>query len=161
MTNYDKIKGDLKLELIEYYDHVKNEIDIQAQKLLLDLDNLLNDAEKINEIDPNEIKDKRKEIINTNLELIKYVDDIFNKNIEEINNYFTEQSKKSSQNLPIFNKEDIKLNVLENYCVFVCYDYLKSDLKDLYLIGVLLITDWYLNKNEVQYLKYVLFIYLF
>lgn len=157
MANYDGIKGELKSELIEYYDLVKTEIDIQAQKQLLELDNLLmnDDTQKINHIDMNDIENKRKEILKINIEFIKYVDELFDKNMNEINCYFTENCP---SNMDILNKEEIKSNVLKNYCVFVCNDYLKNDLKDLYLIGVLLITDWYLNKNEVQYLKYV-FIY--
>ena len=58
------------------------------------------------------------------------------------------------------NKEDIKSNAFSKYCTFINGDYLKDDLKDKFKIGIFIECDWYLNNNQINYLKYLYIIIL-
>ena len=66
----EKLKYEIKNELIEYYETIKFEIDIKSQQLLL--------IDKKNDSD----------VLDSYLKLIGRVECIFNQNIDEINNYF-------------------------------------------------------------------------
>ncbi len=127
------LKYEIKNELIEYYDTIKFEIDIKSQRLLL-----------IN-------KQNDSDVLDLYLRLIERVEYITNQNINEINDYFEKNTNYINETCP--NKEDIKSNAFSKYCTFINGDYLKVDLKDKFKIGIFIECDWYLNKNQINYLK--------
>ncbi len=145
----DWMKSEIKRDLIDYYDMIKSEIDISAQRLLLHIDQpnrpvQLNENEEQMEM----LRKRRDEIVATNLEFVKWVDKTMDQSLSQVNEFFAKY--KAGETI---GKEQAKAESLKSFCVFIGNDCLKRELRDGYLIGVLLITDWYLNKNEVQYLK--------
>ena len=129
----EQIQFDIKSELIEYYDAIKFEIDIKSQRLLL----INNDSN----------------VLDLYLKLIERVEFIFNQNIDDVNSYFDKNAKYINETN--MNKEDIKSNAFSKYCTFINGDYLKDDLKDKFKIGIFIECDWYLNNNQINYLKYL------
>ncbi len=130
------IKSTLKKEIIDYYDLIKSEIDIKSQEILSN---------------PSFNDEKKEALFDIYLKMIKECEQLFEKNIEEINNYF-EQNVEADllTNLDI---EDIKTNILSGYCSFIRSNLLKDQMKLNNKIGILFITDWYLDKNQLNYLK--------
>jgi hypothetical protein len=130
----EQLKHEIIKELIEYYDTIKFEIDIKSQRLLL-----------IN-------KQNDSDVLDLYMKLIERVEYIFDQNIKEINNYFGKNAKYINETCP--SKEDIKSNAFTKYCTFIDGDCLKVDLRDKFKIGIFIECDWYLNKNQINYLKY-------
>jgi hypothetical protein len=91
------------------------------------------------------------DVLDSYLKLIGRVECIFNQNIDEINNYFEKNVKFINETSQ--NKEDIKSNAFGKYCTFINGDYLKIDLKEKFKIGIFIECDWYLNRNQINYLK--------
>jgi hypothetical protein len=137
-----KIKLAIKLDFIKYFDDLKFEIDIKAQEMLCD-----------QSLDEN----SKEEILKINLNLLERVDEIFNNNLNLINNFFEDCQQLINQDKHILDKdkEEIKMMVLNSYCYFINADLLKKKWNQL---GLLIISDWYLDENQLNYLRYVTFI---
>jgi hypothetical protein len=132
------IKSKLKKEIIDYYDMVKSEIDIRSQEILFNQS--IDDA-------------KKKDTFDVYTKMIAECEQLFEKNIVEINDYF--EKVDLLEELVVDDADEIKTNILSGYCSFVRNDLLKDDLKLKNKIGILFITDWYMDKNQLNYLKYV------
>jgi hypothetical protein len=126
------LRGQLKLYLIDYFDGIKYDIEIQAQKLLLKLE---------------EGSKMREDVLNMNLRMVDMVKEIHDKNSKAIDDYFD-----SRQQVEIKDLEELKATILNGFCVF----YIKEDnflLDDTLLLGILIVTDWYLDENQLKCLK--------
>jgi len=67
------------------------------------------------------------------------VNKIFNDNLNDLNEYSLSSEKKS-----FTNKEKLKSFVLKSHCYYVQQQY-----------GYLITTDWYLDQNQIKFLKFV------
>ena len=128
-----KIIGEIKQDLINHFDLTKNGIDLYSQSQLSSNEKLLSDSN---------VKDK---FWNVYQNLIAKVDEIFEKNIAKINNSKTTNFKN--------DKELIKQDIIDSYCYFIDNNSLKPNFKNNFLVGILIVTDWYLNQNEIAYLR--------
>ncbi len=128
------LRGQLKLYLIEYFDGVKFEIDIQAQILLEKLE---------------DGSQKREDVLNMNLKMVDKVKAIHDKNSKAVDDYFDSRDQVETNNL-----EELKDIILNGFCFF----FKKED--DTLLLGMLIVTDWYLDLNQLNYLRF-LFLKLF
>ncbi len=131
------LKGQLKRYLIDYFDGVQFEIDIQAQELLEEFE----DGSQM-----------REAILNMNLILVDKVKEIYEKNSKAVDDYFNSREQVESNNL-----EELKAATLNGFCVF----YNIEDhywLDDKLLLGMLIVTDFYLDQNQLDYLGCLFFI---
>jgi hypothetical protein len=128
-----KIKGEIKQDLINHFDITKNEIDLYAQSQLSSNEKLLSNLDE---------KDK---FWNVYQNLIFKVDEIFEKNIAKLNDLDMNNFKS--------DKELAKQDLINSYCCFIGNDSLKAYFKNKFSVGILIITDWYLNQNEIAYLR--------
>jgi hypothetical protein len=150
--NKQSLKGQLKLYLIDYFDGVKFEIDIQAQKLLEEfedeeledeelVDKQLEDEDSEGEEDE-ELEDKsftRKDVLKMNLDMLDKVKEIYEKNSKAVDDYFDSRDQVETNDL-----EELKDIIFNGFCVF----YSKKDnfwLDRTLLLGMLIVTDWYLD----------------
>ena len=134
------LKAQLKLYLIDYFDGVQFEIDIQAQKKLEKLE------------DGSEM---REDVLNMNLILVDKIKEIHDKNSKAVDDYFNSREQLETNNL-----EELKAVILNGFCVF----FKKEDyfwLDDKLLLGMLIVTDWYLDQNQLDYLRCSFFYYFF
>ena len=138
-----QLKRDTKLDLINYYDTIKSEIDINAQETLL----IFEKSRSLLEI-CGENENLEKEIIELNKEQIDHVENIFNKNCREIDDFSL-----ICNSVLLANREDVKTSALKNYCTFISNKSLKKNLKNKNRIGILIVSDWYFNENQVKYIK--------
>ena len=128
----NELKGELKRYLIDYFDGVKFEVDIQAQTLFLKLEEgskMRDDVFKMNQV----MVDKAKEIYENNS---KAVDVYFNSREQVVTN----------------DLEELKAIIFNGFCVFYNKEnhlQLDSEL----LLGKLIITDWYLDQNQLNSLR--------
>ena len=129
----DKIKGEIKLDLINHYDWVKSELDYLIHKKLAKFE----DKTKTKNVDYND--------------LIEICTKNFNININEINQYFDNLNLKS-EDLALLDKEKIKENAINSYCTFLTNEKLQSDLSN-YFVGFFIISDWYIDKNQYNFLR--------
>ena len=131
------LRGELKLYLIEYFDGVQFEIDIQAQKLLEKLE----DGSKM-----------RADVLKMNLIMLDKVKEIYEKNSKAVDEYFNSIDQVETNNL-----EELKSIIFNGFCVF----YNKKDnfwSDSTLLIGMLIVTDFYLDQNQLDYLGCLFFI---
>jgi Leucine-rich repeat (LRR) protein len=135
MNDLNKIKSDIKSDLINYFDGLKFDIDIKAQEILCN----------------ESLADYFKEhILKLNMDLMDKIDEIFNNNMNLVNNYFESHKPSASENQESLDKEKMKMKIINSYCYFINNDLLKKKINPL---GLLIITDWYLDDNQINYLK--------
>jgi hypothetical protein len=126
------LRGQLKLYLIEYFDGIQFEIDIQAQKLLEKLE---------------EGTKMREDVLKMNLDMVEKVKEIYEKNSKAVDDYFNSREQLETSDL-----EELKAIIFNGFCVF----YSKKDnfwLDTTLLLGRLIVTDWYLDQNQLRYLR--------
>jgi hypothetical protein len=134
-------KCEIKKELIGYYDTIKSEIDIRAQLLLIEYPIRIYTS----------IIEKDK-CMSINLKLIDMVNDLYGKNMNQINDFFY-NCINNTDILKIKNRDDIKSKALKNYCVFINNENLREEFKINYPLGLIIILDWYLPENQVEFVK--------
>ncbi len=136
------LRGELKLYLIDYFDGVQFEIDIKAQKLL---ENLKDESQM------------REDVLNMNLVMLNKVKEIYENNSKAIDDYFNSKIQVDTDNL-----EELKATIFKGFCVFydIEYDYNNWYYEDELLLGMLIVTDFYLDRNQRNYLR-CLFSYYF
>jgi hypothetical protein len=137
--NEQSLRGQLKLFLIEYFDGIQFEIDIQAQKLLEKLE----DGSK-----------KREDVLKMNLKMVDKVKEIHDKNSKAVDDYFNSRDLVDTNNL-----EELKAIIFNGFCLF----YSKEEnfwLDTTLLLGILIVTDWYLDQNQMNYLKCLFLLFL-
>jgi hypothetical protein len=134
-----RIKSDIKSELIDYFDEIKIEIDIDAQKKLMYIDEFCGDINK-------------NYFLSLYNYLIQKVDSIFNSSCNDIDDFI--KSENFQNKFYESNKELIKTNGIKNFCFYLSNDFLKLEYKDINPIGLFIVCDWYLDDNQRDYIKY-------
>ena len=129
--SYDNnnLKGKIKLELLNYYDSMKSQIDAYGQSILLK-DSIFKN------------KSEEQEFKKIYLKIIETIDLICDTNMNEINNYHQDINDTEG-------KETICKKIITKYCIFIDRtSIIKED-----SFTVFLTFDWYLNQNETNYVK--------
>jgi hypothetical protein len=137
-TKNSELKAQIKFELIQYYDKIKSEIDISAQIKLVDIEKSIckdDNGEKI------------KKIHIYNAQFIETVDNFFNLNCQEIDDFF-----KNNHLIYLMDIEEIKKKALKCYVAFFSLNKLNDELLDEQIIGILISVDWYLDQNQINFL---------
>ena len=115
--NNKLIIGEIKSELIEYYDSLKNEIDIKVQTLFASREKEFiissNHRSNVNNKDSSSENFLNK----IYLEFIDLCDEILNRSMNELSKYI--QVNNSDSHL---SKDDIKSTILTSSCMFVNND---------------------------------------
>lgn len=115
--NNKLIIGEIKSELIEYYDSLKNEIDIKVQTLLASREKEFiissNHRSNVNNKDSSSENFLNK----IYLEFIDLCDEIFNRSMNELSKYIEDNNSDSH-----LSKDDIKSTILTSSCMFVNND---------------------------------------
>jgi hypothetical protein len=124
-----KIKGEIKLDLINHYDWIKSEIDYLIHKKLANFEN----KEQSKKVDYNE--------------LIELCNKTLDSNINEINEYFN-----NADNCHLLDKEIIKEKAITNYCTFLTNESVQLDDAN-YFIGFIILSNWYIDNNQYNFLR--------
>ena len=149
--NLIELKEKIKRDLINHYDLVKSQIDIDIQENFIKPDSNLAD---------NLIY----ELVELNKELIDKVDSNSDQSMNEINNYFNSLNNLYSNiedlnSFKLLNKSidesSIKMTALNKYCLYIS----KANLNSIFSNGkirhgILISLNWYPSENEVNYTKY-------
>lgn len=125
-----------KLFISNYYDEIINDIDLYTETYLLKLnDNPDEESQRVNKIRDDFIQEinsvKEKNIINYEINLQKQIVEI-DENLHDLENV---RSK-------IFKFNCVRLNLIENDTSFN--------------LGIMLVTDWYLDKKQLNFLEKIL-----
>jgi hypothetical protein len=139
------IKGQIKKELIDFYDSLSNKIDIRAQRLLLSFENKSqkeNDIKRINEL---------------NSKLIKRIEKVLDSSLDQVNYYF--ENLQTNIDPSITTIPYLRENVLKshfNYLEFQDVDEVHKSIKANEL-GILIESDWFLEQNQLYFIRHVCF----
>lgn len=136
--NSCKQKANLKKDLIEYYDQIKFAIDMKVQNLLVNIEN-----------SQTGIPDEKDYILKINFEMINIIEKIESFNMDQINLHFSNQYHDN-----LNNQEDLKFRILRNHCFYIKESELCNQLRKKCIIGILVTADWYLNEEEIEYIRY-------
>jgi hypothetical protein len=134
----NKLHGEIKLELINYYDYLKSDIDIVAQNKLLQIEK--------GEVNP---RNKQK-ILNLYKHLIDKSNEIFESSCKSLDDYFA-RIKNHNGNLD--EKTQIKRREIKNFCYFIENSVLNNDFKNENQLGLFISFDWFLDENQVNYIR--------
>ena len=127
----------MKKKLIEYFDDIQFQIDIDAQALLG------SSGEENDE-------EKRRKILSINEEMIEIVQNMLHSNVMKVNEYIFEDKVLRQRDDHAF-KENLKRELFDKYAFYFKYQIYPRDLHRVH--RVLLMTDWYLDRNQLEYLK--------
>jgi len=137
------IKRDIRLELLNYYDSLKNEIDLNTQKALTILKN------------EGEIKLKANELLELNDQLVSVVDIISRQNFIKIDDFFennrTQLMSVILKNGSNYSEADLKKIIFQNHCFFIPGNDLG--LRIDHCIGVLVTSDWFMSQDEINFVR--------
>ena len=176
--NLIEVKEKIKKDLINYYDIVKFQIDIDIQETLI---------KQVSDITDN----LKYELVEINKKLIDKVDSNCNHSMNEINNYFDslnqlntlfsnmddlnsfllddEEMIPENQNQSVnfaknnllnesinksIDETSIKMTALNKYCLYIS----KAKINTIFhnrniLHGILISFDWYPSENQLNYIK--------
>jgi hypothetical protein len=131
----DYLKENIKNELDKYYMDLIVKIHALVEKKLFRLDQ---ESDKLNEF--NEF----------NKFLIEQIGETKISSLFEIDSFIND-----TKSLLDLDKERIKSDALRKFCVFLSNDdlneqHIKSNANQ---IGLFIVTDWYLNQNQINYVK--------
>jgi hypothetical protein len=125
---------ELKKSLIDYYDRIKSEIDIEVQLQLLEIED----------------QTERDELLKINLVLVNECDRLCDANMTEIN----------AATLTMTTLDERE--VIRHHCAFIPYKNLSKFFhKNIIFwpanlrqpsIGLLIVTDWFMEKNQLDFL---------
>jgi hypothetical protein len=138
-------KCEIKKELLTYYDTIKSEIDIKAQLIMIEI-------ECPNRINTNNVSVCMNQLMSTNLKLVNLVNEIMDKNMNQINEFYYTNSAFLDVN-KIKTKDDLKRKSLKNYCVFIHNEKLRDNLREKHKLGLVVLLDWYLSESEAEFLR--------
>jgi hypothetical protein len=133
-TRFNQIKSVLKQDVIKYYETVKSEIDITAQEFLIN--------QRLHD------ESTAKQVLKTNLNLIEKCDEILDKTLKQINDYYDLNTNNIKNDL-----SQTKDDYITQSCLFVRNDQLKKELTKL-PVGVLIIFDWSLSSSLDYFMRY-------
>jgi hypothetical protein len=115
---FEKIISEIKSELIEYYDSLKNEIDIKVQSLFISIE-----KETISNLHQHSNLSRNEHLNKIYAEFISLCDEIFNRSMNELNNFHLQEKSNISH---LNCKDEIKNAALSSSCMFVNNDYFDS-----------------------------------
>ena len=166
----ENLRSEINKEITNYYQNLKYEINIEAQIKLIEYE-LENDDENdsgdddflddyianglllVQNLSPERLIEKN-ELFRINKYLIDQVTSIMDMNLTQINEYFDANINSIDDNLlNCLNKETIKSKALTKSCTFIGNSNLIQDLKFENYAGLFMTYDWYLNANEINYVK--------
>ena len=149
----EKLKSEIKTDLINYYDSLKFSVDIEAQKIIIHVND--------------------KHLINDNLFLIEKIDQILNSNMNDVNQFFTNWSQVDEDywskiyhkdNDTMMIKEELKHQILKNYLICIknkkdkhyYFDFNDSvqdyffctKIKQFHLFGLHLEFEYYIDEKQ-------------
>jgi hypothetical protein len=124
--------GEVKRDFIEYFDKVKSEVDIKAQQLM---------------------KDGWAEVLEVNLKMIESVEKLFEANMTRLNDLDVLATIRPNEITGQYDKDAIKADLANGFCVFIRREELDESIKIDNPIGLLIETDWYLDENQLNYIK--------
>jgi hypothetical protein len=130
MNNQDEIinlKAELKKELIDYFDGLKFEIDIEAieQNNQAEFNSLL--INKNVNLTKLYSQLTQSEIIQMQMELVDLIDKTCDTCMNDLNRYFSVNN--IDRSLKLEDKDQIKSNALKNYCIYFKYEELMNNKK--------------------------------
>ena len=128
-----KVKGEIKLDLINHYDWIKSELDYLIHK-------------KVAKIEEKNCKQAQSVDYN---KLIELCDKIFNINLNQVNEYF---NTNKFENFKKADKEKIKEKIFTKYCIFFGSDKFQKNFSN-YLIGYIILSNWYIDENLCKFFK--------
>ncbi len=117
---------------MKYFDNVKSEVDIKAQQLM---------------------RDGWEDILEANLLLIKSIEKLDNANNDRLNDLDVLATIRPNEITGQYDKEAIKADLANGFCVFIRSEELDESIKIDNPIGLLIETDWYLDENQLNYIK--------
>jgi hypothetical protein len=132
-------KTSIKKDLIDHYDITISDIDLEAQTLLIPLQNC--DSTQT----PN--NSKIEDIFKHYKKLIDLVEKVLDSNMIDINNY------EINENTNEIDKDAIKKNAIRNYLLYFKNNQLIHELKQNSIIGYLFIYNKYIDLNMTDYIK--------
>jgi hypothetical protein len=132
----DYLRSEVKQFLINYFDWTKSEIDFCAQKCLINLE----DADK---------RATRDMILKIYQDMIDTTVLFYNENAKACDVYFN-----SSESSKIFTtKDEVLLNTVNQFLIYFGNEKLNSKFQESNPVGLLIVCDWYLNQNQINFLR--------
>ena len=128
------LKVEIKRDLMLHYDTIQSEIDIEVQRQLVKL-------EKLGMLKNNDLLEKNELMINQ-------VKNIYDMSMNQVNDYFKTINDETA------NKDQLKKDILSKYCIFISKSNVSYKFKDKLAIGILIISDSYLNSSQTNYVRY-------
>lgn len=121
-----------RINIVEEFKKVVNQVDIDAESILLKL------------IDNNDSKHLMETINNTRDLLISEIEKIRDLNLDYLSNNLTDSESLLKENETLFLK----------HCVYLDSDTIRGFTFDKNRLGILLLTDFYINEAQADSLKY-------
>ena len=146
MQDLISLKSEIKKGLIDDFDTIKSELDIIGQQLL----------HKLNlEIEP----EKHSNVLAVYKEMMSMIDLIFNSTMNDVSSYFSILEKnEQGTNSTMQSKEQILKSSLKDHLLYFKPDSLSKEYRKLDSIGlgILFHFRFYLNVNEMNFIRYLL-----
>lgn len=142
MQNRADFKTLIKKDLINHYDTTISEIDLQAQTLLIPLQDPNSHSNQ-----PIDSSSKIEDIFKYYKKFINLVEKILDSNMNDIDNYALGEDMCEN------DKDAIKRDALKNYILYFKNDDLIHEIKHNSTIGYLFVYDQYLDLNMSDYIK--------
>ena len=79
-----------------------------------------------------------------NMSMVEKVKTIYENNAKAVDDYFNSRERVETNDF-----EELKAIIIDGFCVF----YSKEDtlwLESTHLLGLLIVTDWYLDQNQLN-----------
>jgi hypothetical protein len=128
-------KSQISLDLMNYYKQIKNDLDKDVKSKLCDYsmtDELL-----------------REMIVNLNRQMGIKINKSIELNMLELNQFFSSSTK----NLKTNDQEKIKMLFIKSFCYYLPFNSININLRQNNGIGIFILTDWYLDHNQINYIK--------
>ena len=158
--NLIEVKEKIKRDLINYYDSLKSDIDIDIQETLIKEstlnENLKNELIEINK----KLIDKVDLNLNQSMdEINKYFSSLLQltslfSNINDLNNFFDDSHGILLNNSNKIDLTSIKMTALNKYCIYIKRAKINAKFANgKFPIGILISFDWYPTENQLNYTK--------
>lgn len=137
-----ELKRNIRIDLFNYFEAIKNEIDVSTQKAL-------------SLIEENNSNVKVDELLDLDEKLALVVDTISRQSFAQIEDFFRANVQSTGIVLDLdaldYSSSELKRMVLRGNCCFIP----SSDLvyKSAYGIGVLVTSDWFMSQEEMDFVR--------
>lgn len=139
-----ELKRNIRIELYNYFEGIKNEIDVSTQKALGLLEDSNTDVKVV-------------ELLDLNEKLALVVDNISRQSFAQVEDFFRANLQLSDivsdQDSLDCYENDLKRKVLRGYCCFIpgC----DLGFQSAHGVGVLVTSDWFMSQEEMDFVRYV------